>query len=103
MIQRFIGKRIKKKVIRNRHMGCLDDKKATPMADSNNNKNNGKKKKKDMDNNSLNQVERLMNDVDMENAPKRRTKVEKKDKGLIERTEDCTVLLTEDNKMLLND
>lgn len=30
-------------------------------------------------------------------------KKEKKDKGLYERTEECKVLLTEDNKMLLND
>ncbi len=30
-------------------------------------------------------------------------KREKKDKGLYERTEECKVLLTEDNKMLLND
>ena len=36
-------------------------------------------------------------------APKRKVKVEKKDKGLIERTENSTILLTEDNKMVLND
>lgn len=30
-------------------------------------------------------------------------KREKKDRGLYERTEECRVLLTEDNKMLLND
>ena len=36
-------------------------------------------------------------------APKRRVKVEKKDKGLIERTENSTILLTEDNKMVLTD
>ena len=35
--------------------------------------------------------------------PKRKVKVEKKDKGLIERTENSTILITEDNKMLLND
>lgn len=33
--------------------------------------------------------------------PKKRVRVEKKEKGLVERTD--TVLLTEDNKMLLND
>lgn len=35
--------------------------------------------------------------------PKRRVKREKKDKGLIERTDGSEILLTEDNKMLLND
>lgn len=36
-------------------------------------------------------------------APKRVVKREKKDKGLIERTENSTILLTEDNKMVLTD
>lgn len=36
-------------------------------------------------------------------APKRKVKVEKKERGLIERTQNSTILLTEDNKMLLND
>ena len=36
-------------------------------------------------------------------APKRKVKIEKKDKGLIERTENSTILLTEDNKMVLNE
>ena len=36
-------------------------------------------------------------------APKRKIKVEKKEKGLIERTDNSTILLTEDNKMVLND
>lgn len=35
--------------------------------------------------------------------PKRKVRVEKKDKGLIERTEESTILLTEDNKMMLTD
>lgn len=36
-------------------------------------------------------------------VPKRKVKVEKKEKGLIERTDNSTILITEDNKMLLND
>ena len=36
-------------------------------------------------------------------VPSRKIKKEKKDKGLIERTEESTILITEDNKMLLND
>ena len=36
-------------------------------------------------------------------APKRIIKREKRDKGLIERTENSAILLTEDNKMVLTD
>ena len=35
--------------------------------------------------------------------PKRKVKIEKKDKGLFERTENSTILITEDNKMMLTD
>jgi hypothetical protein len=35
--------------------------------------------------------------------PERQVKIEKKDKGLIERTENSAILITEDNKMILND
>ena len=57
------------------------------------------KEEKDMSDERLEKIEKIMG----EKAPKRRVKVEKKDKGLIERTENSTILLTEDNKMLLND
>lgn len=53
---------------------------------------------KDMDD-RLEKIEALVN----AKAPKRKVKVEKKDKGIIERTENSTVLLTEDNKMMLTD
>lgn len=36
-------------------------------------------------------------------VPRRKVKVEKKDKGLIERTDESTIILTEDNKMMLTD
>lgn len=66
--------------------------------DNNFNENNDFNKKKEMD-----EKERLKKIEDLvgTKAPKRKVKVEKKDKGIIERTE--TVLITEDNKMLLND
>jgi hypothetical protein len=35
--------------------------------------------------------------------PENRVKVEKKEKGLYEKTTESTILLTEDNKMMLND
>ena len=37
------------------------------------------------------------------NRPEVRVKIEKQDKGLFERTSNSTVLLTEDNKMMLTD
>lgn len=53
-----------------------------------------------MDNN----LEKLQSIIgDDTKAPKRRVKKEKKDKGLIERTEESTIVINEDNKMLLND
>lgn len=35
--------------------------------------------------------------------PERKIKTEKKEKGLYSRTEESTILLTEDNKVMLND
>ena len=57
------------------------------------------KKDKKMADESLEKIEKIIGSK----APKRKVKVEKKDKGLIERTENSTILLTEDNKMVLND
>lgn len=57
--------------------------------------------KTDMSDKNLEKVKALVGeDV---TVPKRKVKREKKDKGLIERTEGSEILLTEDNKMLLND
>lgn len=36
-------------------------------------------------------------------APSKKVKVEKKDRGLFERTKESTIVLTEDNQMLLTD
>lgn len=57
------------------------------------------KKDKKMADERLEKIEKIIGSK----APKRKVKVEKKDKGLIERTENSTILLTEDNKMVLND
>jgi hypothetical protein len=60
--------------------------------------------KKVNEENEMNTIEQLKSIVgDETKIPKRKVKVEKKDKGLIERTEDSTILLTEDDKMMLND
>ena len=56
------------------------------------------------DMNTNNNIEQLKAIVGNDTViPKRKVKIEKKDKGLIERTEDSTILITEDNKMMLND
>ena len=57
------------------------------------------KKDKEMADERLEKIENIIGSK----APKRKVTVEKKDKGLIERTENSTILLTEDNKMVLND
>ena len=62
--------------------------------------NKKQKKNKDMVNeNKLTQMEAII----ATDLPKANVKVEKGDKGLYERTENSTILLTEDNKMLLTD
>jgi hypothetical protein len=48
----------------------------------------------------LNKVQDILGVSDI---PENRVKVEKKEKGLYEKTSESTILLTEDNKMMLND
>ena len=52
---------------------------------------------------NLAQVEELLNHIKTNKVPNRKPKVIKKNEGLIERTENDRIILTEDNKMLLND
>ena len=127
MVTRFIGKNLGKKVVRPIKNAVKyskksngDDKKAivtdnkvveeivtketvtkeavikkTPKKE-----NKKQKKNKDMVNeNKLSQMEAII----ATELPKANVKVEKGDKGLYERTENSTILLTEDNKMLLTD
>ena len=60
--------------------------------------NNPKKKEKAMDE-RVNKAEEIMNNMKAANH----VKVVKKDKGLIERTESSKIVLTEDNRQVLND
>lgn len=95
MPQRFIRKNPHKKTVRpaSRHMVLTDL-----------NKNVETENKEIKEQSSMNNIEQLKAIVGEETKiPKRRVKVEKKDKGLIERTENSTILITEDNKMMLND
>lgn len=118
---KFLGKRPSKKHVRPirnsdiSHKVCMVKEQVAPTAkevDGEDNKeevsesteetatvnNEIKEINKDMDE-RLEKVEALVN----AKAPKRKVKVEKKDKGIIERTENSTILLTEDNKMMLTD
>lgn len=58
-----------------------------------------KKNNKMIDEEKLSQLESITETE----LPKQNVRVEKSDKGLYERTENSTILLTEDNKMLLTD
>lgn len=107
---RFIYKRSGKKYIRPVRYGSFDhsvkdvvkvDRVAVVgEAEKPVNENNVEKNDNMADKN-LEKVKALVGDG--VEVPKRRVKREKKDKGLIERTEGSEILLTEDNKMLLND
>ena len=124
MVTRFIGKNLGKKVVRPIKNAVKygkksngDDKKAIVVAIDNKvveeivtkeaviketpkKENKKQKKNKDMVNeNKLSQMEAII----ATELPKANVKVEKGDKGLYERTENSTILLTEDNKMLLTD
>ena len=94
MPQRFIIKNQNKRVIRP----------ASRLISVNPSAANGVENKQINEEQNMNTIEQLKAIVgDDVKIPKRKVKVEKKDKGLIERTEDSTILLTEDNKMMLND
>ena len=119
MATKFIGKNLSKKVVRPIKNAVKygkksngDDKKAIVAATDNEvveetvtketpkKENKKQKKNKDMVNeNKLSQMEAII----ATELPKANVKVEKGDKGLYERTENSTILLTEDNKMLLTD
>lgn len=91
MPQRFIRKNPHKKLVRpaSRTMVFKDVV----------NENNQVKEQTEM--NNIEQLKAIVGDETK--VPKRKVKVEKKEKGLIERTENSTILITEDNKMMLND
>lgn len=94
-MQRFIGKKPYKKIVRPINNSAKPHK----VSEKQKIENKVEKKEENM-NEKLNKISEVL---DSEKLPKRKVKVEKKDKGLIERTENSTILITEDNKMLLND
>ena len=97
---RFMGKNIRRKVVRqipNRSFShtIIEAPKEEKVLEE----NKEIKSNEEMANDRLEKIEELIG----AKAPKKVVKHEKKEKGLIERTENSTILLTEDNKMLLND
>ena len=60
---------------------------------------NNTEKKKKMKQSSITNIESLVNQM----GPEQTTKRIKKDKGLIERMESEKIMITEDNRQLLND
>ena len=62
-------------------------------------KNNTTRKKKEVMDEKVNKAEEIMNNMKAANN----VKVLKQDKGLIERTESSKIVLTEDNRQVLND
>ena len=68
-----------------------------------------KRKNKNIENNDINKdnmndkLDKVQNILDGETLPEQKVKVVKKEKGLFERTSNSTILLTEDNKLMLTD
>lgn len=63
-----------------------------------------KAKKKNTENNMADKrIAQVQQVLDVNQLPKKQVRVEKKDKGLYERAENSVTLITEDNKMILND
>lgn len=96
---KFIIKKIKHSQPSNRYGFCasLAQKSSDDKEKHEKHKINNKKKIKDMDTkDKLSQIDTILND-------ETGVKVLKKDKSLIERTESSKIVLTEDNKELLND
>lgn len=95
MAQRFFNKTTRVKYVRPYSNNAILKSNAETVAE--------KKEDTMIDNEKIKQVEDLLNDMEGKEIPKQKVKVIKKDKGIIERTENSKIVLTEDNKMVLND
>lgn len=103
MVQRFLGKKPLKKYVRPLRNSAIPHKVTIERSKIGEKEEVAENKEinntEDMNDERLAKVEELAG----VKAPKRKVKLEKKDKGLIERTENSTIVLTEENKMMLND
>lgn len=95
MAQRFFNKTTRVKYVRPYSNNAMAKKEAEALAEN--------KEETMIDNRKIEQVEDLLNNMEGRPMPKQKVKVDKKDKGIIERTENSKIVLTEDNKMVLND
>ena len=95
MAQKFIGKKLHKKYVRL----MLNSRISRKVFIEKENDNKQQINDDEMNNEQLNKIETILGNE----IPKKKVKVIKKDKGLIEREEKATILITEDNKMILND
>ena len=91
MSKKFILKKFVNKNVRKEYRQISEDSKNKIL------------RNEEMDKNKINEIERMANDISGRKMPKKKIKTIKKDNSIIERTEDCTVLITEDNKLMLND
>lgn len=98
MAVRFMGKNPHRKVVRQIPNSRFSHRIEMPK-EENLEENKEIKTDKEMADDRIEKIENIMGTK----VPKRKVKVEKKDKGLFERTENSTILITEDNKMVLND
>lgn len=103
MPQRFIRKNIHRKLIRPASRIAvegmtLNQKEIKEEVEKDNKEENSKK---NMNNDNIEKLKAIIG-TDVK-VPKRHVKIEKKDKGLLERTDNSTILITEDNKLMLND
>ena len=92
-MQRFIGKNIKNKFVR----PVCNNKKPHKVVEIKNNK------KQETEIQMNDKIEQAAQFLSGEKLPKKKVKIEKKEKGLFERAENDITILTEDNKTLLND
>ena len=82
-------------VVHETEIPVITTEKAKPSSE----KKNNRKKTEDTMEEKINKAEEIMNNLKDANH----VKVIKKDKGLIERTESSKIVLTEDNRQVLND
>lgn len=51
----------------------------------------------------MNKLDKAQSILNGQPLPEKKVKIEKRERGLFERTKDSTILLTEDNKLMLTD
>lgn len=94
--KRFVGKEKMFHINKEEKPQIIEEK--TPTETDNKNKKSKKKEKEMITMEQIERAENVVNGISQDNV-----KVIKKDKGLIERTESSKIIITEDNRQVLND